>query len=608
MGASFFSSTSLVINIKETDMTSTYQAAIAVCAVLLAGQCVATTTEPATLVFTDGNVITMDATRTIAQAVAVRGNQIVAVGSNADIQAYIAKGTKVIHLNGKSLMPGFIDAHMHPVQGGQDLGKCSADDVSQPVAAIAAKVIKECLPKEVAVTPNKWIEVVNVNPSNFVATLADLDKISSKRPVILEGIDGHTSWLNSVALKLTKISDATPDPQGGQIERDAKGHATGFLKDAAQEYVQHVMPKQPLAQRSAMAIKAFDLIRSKGITSVQDAYVGSDEFEVYEDLEKSKRLGIRVRATIRSTITDDEAEYQRLEGIRAHFEGHPLVRADAVKIFSDGVVEYPTQTAAMMEPYLDADGKPTTNYGGRYFKEEVLNNYVARLDKDGFTIHVHSIGDYTTHAALNAFAHAREANGANDQRHQITHLQFVDPADYPRFAQLNVYADMQLYWALPEEYTMEATKPYVNADSFLHMYPAASLKKAGAVIAGCSDWPVDALPGDPMPNTPLSAMQIAMTRTNPNKESKFYGQVLNADEAVDLDTMMAAYTINAAKAMKQDKTTGTIEVGKLADLVVLGRNPLTTAPNKLSAIPVQFTIFDGAIAYQLSPGGVAIAH
>jgi hypothetical protein len=589
-------------------MNLNYRAMLVMFSILAAGHCVAASDDPASLVFTDGNVITMNATHTIAQAVAVRGNQIIVVGSNNDVAPYIGKNTKVIHLNGKTLMPGFIDAHMHPVQGGLDLGKCSADDVAQPVAAIAAKVIKECLPKEVGVTPNKWIEVVNVNPSNFVATFADLDKISNKRPVILEGIDGHTSWLNSVAIKLAQITDATPDPQGGSIARDVKGHATGFLKDAAQEYAQKVMPKLPLAQRSAMAIKAFDLIRSKGITSVQDAWVGPGEMEVYEALEKSNQLRIRVRATLKSTITNDEAEYQRLEAIRAHFVGHPLVRADAVKIFSDGVVEYPTQTAAMIEPYLDENGNPTTNYGGRYFKEDVLNNYVARLDKDGFTIHVHSIGDYTTHAALNAFEHAREVNGANDNRHQITHLQFVEPSDYPRFAKLNVFADMQLFWALPEEYTMEATKPFIDADRFLHMYPAASLKKAGATIAGCSDWPVDASPGDPMPNTPLSSMQIAMTRTNPNPESKFYGQVLNADEDVDLDTMLTAYTINAARAMKQETTTGSIEVGKLADLVVLGRNPLTTAPSKLSAIPVQFTIFDGGIVYQLTPGGVALGH
>ena len=560
--------------------------------------------EPATMVFTDGNVLTMNATRAVVQSVAIRGNQIVAVGSNLDTEPFIGTGTKVIHLYGKTLLPGFIDTHIHPVQGAERLGKCSADDVAQPVALIAAKVLKECVAKEKNATPASWIEVVNVNPSNFVATAADLDKISLKRPVILLGTDGHTAWVNNVALKLSKITDATADPAGGQIERDVHGHATGFLKDDAQEFAIAAMPKLPLAQRTALSIKALELIRSKGITSVQDAWVGPEEMEVYTALEKSNKLHMRVRATLRSTITEDEAEFQRLIAIRTQYQNHPLIRADAVKIFSDGVIEFPTQTAAMIAPYGDGKGNLTANYGGRYFKEATLNNYVARLDKEGFTIHVHSIGDYTTHAALNAFEFAADKNGANDLRHQITHLQIVDPADYSRFAKLNVYADMQLFWAFPEEYSVEAVQPFIAPESFQHMYPAGSLKAAGAIIAGASDWPVDAAPGNPMPNTPLSSMQAGITRQNSNSASPYFGKVLSPYERVDIQTMLAAYTINAAKAMKQDQITGSIEVGKLADLVVLGRNPMTIAPEKLADIPVLTTIFDGAVLYQFN----AAAH
>lgn len=576
-------------------LTSFASAALALSLVL---QQAGAADQPATLVFRNGNVLTMNAGRTVAQAVAVRGNEIVAVGSDAEVATLIGKHTRVIDLHGQTLMPGFIDAHIHPVMGALDLNKCSAEGAPMSVADLVAKVVKDCVSKEAGAASTKWVEVVNVNPSNFVATTADLDKISAKRPVALRGIDGHTSWLNSAALKLTKITDSTPDPEGGQIDRDAHGHATGFLKDAAQDVVDALIPQPPLAQRVALAGKAFNLIRSKGITSVQDAWAGPNALEVYEAMEKSGHLNLRVRATIRSTITDTDAEYQRLIGIRSHFAGHPLVRADAVKIFSDGVIEYPTQTAAMMEPYLGADGKPTTNYGGRYFKEDVLNRYVTRLDKEGFTIHVHSIGDYTTHVALNAFEIARGVNGANDNRHQITHLQVVDPADYPRFAQLNVFADMQLFWAVPEEYTVEATKPFIDAQRYDHMYPAGSLHKAGAVIAGCSDWPVDAAPGDPMPNTPLSSMQIAITRQNATPGSKYLGQYLGRDEALDLDTMLAAYTINAARAMKQEATTGSIETGKLADLVVLGKNPLSEPADHLAAIPVRLTVFDGKIVYR----------
>ncbi len=554
--------------------------------------------EPATIVFTGGKVMTMDSQRSVAQSVAVRGNKIVAVGSDAEMVAYVGAKTQVVNLDGKTLLPGFIDAHIHPVMGAERLGKCSADDVAQPIAKVVEHVMNDCLPKEVGATEGKWIEVVNINPANFVATAADLDKISAARPVILEGTDGHTSWVNTMGMKLAHISAATPDPVGGQIERDAKGQPTGFLKDAGQDLAMAVIPPVSPEQRTALAQTALDLIRSKGITSVQDAWAAPDAMDVYETLEKNGQLKMRVRATLRSEIIDNEVEYKRLAAIRAHFEGHPLIRADAVKIFSDGVIEYPTQTAAMIQPYLDGKGHPTANYGGRYFDLDVLNRYVAHLDKDGFTVHVHSIGDFTTHAALDAFQYARDKNGVSDNRHQITHLQIVDSADFPRFMKLGVIANMQLFWAAPNDYSIEALQPYIASERFLHMYPAGSLKAAGAMIAGSSDWPVDAAPGDPMPNTPLTSIQMGMTRQEQDPSSKHFGEVLNPDERVDLDTMLAAYTINAAKALKQEATTGSIEAGKLADLVVLDSDLSTTAPNKIAAVQVRYTVLDGAIVYQ----------
>ena len=555
-----------------------------------------TASTSATLIFKNGIVLTMDDHQTQAQAVAIADNKIIAVGNNEAISTFANKHTKIIDLHGKTLLPGFIDAHIHPVMGALRLGKCSADDVATDIAQLSKKIVRSCDIKHLK--NDQWLEVVNVNPSNFVATTKDLDKISKTRPVILFGTDGHTAWVNSVALQLSQITDQTPDPAGGHIERDAQGHATGFLIDDAQDFATNVMPKLSVAERAKRTRTALGLIQANGITSLQDAWAGPDTIEIYEALANNKQLTMRVRATIKSKIIDDEQEYQRLKNIRDHFQNHPLIRADAVKIFSDGVLEFPTQSAAMIHPYLDAKGQPTNNYGGRYFKTDVLNNYVARLDKEGFTVHVHSIGDYTTHAALDAFAYAKEHNGRNDNRHQITHLQIIDPADYARFAQLNVFADMQLYWAIPEEYSVDAVKPFINDDLFQHQYPAASLAKAGAVIAGASDWPVDASPDSLMPNTPLTAMQAAATRQNLNKHSKFYKQILNADERLDIPTMLAAYTINAARAIKADKSVGSIVVGKLADLVVLGANPLQSNVQKIGQISVQMTVFNGAIVYK----------
>jgi hypothetical protein len=568
--------------------------------------CLGDSPEPATLVMRGGRVHTMDARGTQATAVAVRGNHIVAVGSDADVYRYIGARTQVIELQGHAVLPGFIDTHIHPVMGAERLAQCSVDGVQLTVADIVSYALADCLPFEQNPSPEKWIQIANVNPAGFVATTTDLDQISSTRPVALHGIDGHTEWVNHVALQRAGITAATPDPVGGQIERDANGEPTGFLKDDAQGLVDSIIPPLSADDRIALTAQALALARSHGITSVQDAWASQEALDTYEAMEGARTLDMRVRASLMSTIGDDEAEYQRLIGIRAHFAGHPLVRADSVKIFSDGVIEYPTQTAAMTKPYLDANGQPTANLGGRYFDTAVLGRYVTRLDKEGFSVHVHSIGDYTTHALLDAFETAKAANGDTGNRHEIAHLQIVDPADFPRFAQLGVYANMQLFWALPDEYSIDAVQPFIAPDLFRYMYPAGSLKAAGATIIGGSDWPVDAMPGDPMPNTPLSAAQSAITRANPF-EPAYAGMTLDIEEAVTIDDVMAAYTINAARALKQDATTGSIEVGKLADLVILDQDPWQVDPTALLGVTVLDTIFDGRIVHDAASAGAATA-
>ena len=553
--------------------------------------------SPATLVLRGGKVLTMDAGRTVATAVAVYGNRIVAVGDDAAVSSYIGPDTKVVELAGRSVLPGFIDAHIHPVLGAERLGQCSMDGETLTIAEVLPR-IQACVDAEVDPAPDKWIQVVNVNPATFVATANDLDTISTTRPILMSGIDGHTAWANHKALQLAGITKDTPDPAGGQIERDAKGVPTGFLKDAAQDLVVAVVPPLSLAERMALTQQALDLARARGITTVQDAWASEDVMDVYAALADAGKMKMRVRATLASDIVDDEAEYQRLIGIRARFANHPLIRANAVKIFSDGVIEYPTQTAAMITPYLDGKGHETTNYGGRYFEQDTLNAYVARLDAEGFTINVHSIGDFTTHAVLDAFEFAQGVNGASDNRHQISHLQIVDPGDFARFAELGVIANMQLFWALPDVYTIDSVQPYLQPERHKLMYPAGSLVRAGATLVGGSDWPVDVFPWDPMPNTPLTAAYNGITRKNPIPDDPLFGQVLNADEAVTLDDMLAAYTINAAQATRQESSLGSIEVGKIADFVVVDQDLETIAPEGLLTAAVQLTILDGAVVYE----------
>lgn len=554
-------------------------------------------TAPATLVLRGGRVHTMDGHRTVASAIAIRGERIAAVGDDALASALIGPGTEVIELGGRMVLPGFIDAHIHSVAGSEDLDKCSLGDQPLDLAQVRAAV-QACVAAAPAGTADDWFEVVNVNPAGLVMTRGDLDTMLPARPLLLRGTDHHTAWTNTRGLQVAGVSAATPDPAGGSIERDAQGNPTGFLKDPpAIELVAAAIPAPTLAQRMAKERIALAQHNALGITSFQDALATPDVLAVYAALEAGKELTARVRATLASSVVDDEAEYSRLKAVRASYAtGHPRLRADAVKIFADGVIEYPTQTAALLKPYLDGHGNPTGNYGGRYVDPAVLERYVTRLDAEGFTVHVHAIGDATARGALDAFEKARQTNGPSAQQHQIAHLQIVDPADFARFAKLGVAANMQLLWAIPDVYSIDAVQPYIDPTSFRYMYPAASLRNAGALLVGGSDWPVST-------ENPLLAIATGVLRTNPDS-----GLVLNAEQRVSLDDMLAAYTINAAKALKQEQRTGSLEPGKLADLVVIDRDLSAIAPEQIALASVQLTLLDGQRVFDAARQPAAAAR
>ncbi|MFT3956721.1 MAG: amidohydrolase [Piscinibacter sp.] len=552
--------------------------------------------EPATVVLRGGRVHTMDAQRTVASAIALRGERIVAVGDDGQVSALIGPDTEVIELGGRMVLPGFIDAHIHSVVGSADLDKCSLGDQALALAQVRAAV-QACVTAAPAGGADDWFEVVHVNPAGLVMNRSDLDTMLAPRPLLLRGTDHHTAWLNTRGLALAGITAATADPAGGSIERDAGGNPTGFLKDSAIELAEAAIPAPTLAQRVAKERIALAQHNALGITSFQDALATPEVLDVYAALEAGNELSARVRATLASSVVDDEAEYARLKAVRATYaSGHPRLRADAVKVFADGVIEYPTQTAALLKPYLDGHGNPTSNYGGRYIDQAVLDRYVTRLDAEGFTVHVHAIGDATARSALDAFAKARQANGPSPHRHQIAHLQIVDPADFPRFAALDVAANMQLLWAIPDVYSIDAVQPYIDPTSFRYMYPAASLRRAGALLVGGSDWPVST-------ENPLLAIATGVLRTNPDS-----GLVLNAEQRVSLDDMLAAYTINAAKALKQEHNTGSLEAGKLADLVVIDRDLGAIAPEEIALASVQLTLLDGRRVFDAASTATSAAR
>jgi predicted amidohydrolase YtcJ len=541
---------------------------------------------PADLVLLHGKIHTEDAGRSVVQALAVRGNAIVAAGTDQAVAAFVGQSTHTVDLHGRVVLPGIIDAHTHPAQSAQDLGKCSLDDKALAPPDIKSRV-RTCL-KERPGERTQWFEVVMVNPSGLTLTLADLDSMLPDRPMLLSGSDGHTVWANSSALNLAHITAATKDPAGGHIERDATGRATGTLRDSAAEMALAAKPVPSLDHEVAQLDEAFDSMRAAGITSVQDAAVDDHTMQIYKRLYDAHRLNMRVRGSYHLKNLHEPAAVLIGEAVkfRAKWAIDPdFLRADAVKIFADGVIEYPSQTAALLEPYLDAQGRPTRNRGPSYFEQDNLNQIVTAADAAGLTVHIHAIGDRAVRSALDAFAEARRRNGALDNRGQIAHLELINPADFPRFKELGVTANFQLLWAQRDDYVEGATVKYLGPERSRYLYPARSLRDAGAKIAGGSDWGVSSF-------NAFAAMEHAITRSEARGRP-----ALLPEQSLSLQDMVDAYTINAAFALKQERTTGSIEAGKRGDFIVLDRDVFAIDAFDLHDTQVMATYLDGREVY-----------
>jgi predicted amidohydrolase YtcJ len=559
---------------------------------LLFGFASAAVPVPADLVLLHGKIHTEDPSRSVVQALAVRGNTIVAAGTDQNIGAFIGPGTRKVDLGGRVVLPGIIDAHTHPAQSAQDLGKCSLDDKPLAPAEIKSRVAG-CL-KEQPGERTQWFEVTMVNPSRLTLTLADLDSMLSERPLLLEGSDGHTIWANSPALKLAGITAATQDPQGGHIERDTAGRPTGTLRDTAAEIALAAEPAASLDQEASQLDKALESMRAAGITSVQDAAVDEHWMQIYKRLYDAHRLNMRVRASFHLKNLHEPAAVLIDKAIqfRAKWAIDPdFLRADAVKIFADGVVEYPSQTASLLEPYLDAQGRPTHNRGPSYFTQDNLNRIVTAADAAGLTVHIHAIGDRAVRSALDAFADARRSNGTLDNRDQIAHLEVIDPADFSRFKELGVIANFQLLWAERDDYVENATIKYLGPRRSRYLYPARSLRDAGALIVGGSDWGVSSFDA-------FTAMEHAITRSEERGKP-----VLLPEQSLTLQDMVDAYTINAAWALKQERTTGSLEAGKRGDFIVLDRDIFSIDPFDLHGTEVLATYLDGHEVYAANTNG-----
>ena len=541
---------------------------------------------PAELVLLHGKIHTEDRDRSLAQAMALSGNTIVAVGTDRAVRKWLGPASQVVDLRGRVVLPGIIDAHTHPADGALQLGRCSLGDELLAPAAIKARVAA-CLRKSPG-DRSAWFQVVQVNSSGLALTLNELDSMLAERPFTLYETSGHSLWANSAALAAAGISAATPDPTGGRIEHDAAGNPTGTLRDAAMDIVLNATPPASLEVEARQLDRTLKAMRATGITSVQDAAVDEHLMRIYRRLYTLRRLKMRVRGAF---LLSDLGEptgvlIARAIKFRDSWAVDPdFLRADAIKIYGDGDIEYPGQTASLLEPYLDAAGRPTENRGPSYYTQENLEHLVTAADAAGFSVHVHAIGDRAVRSALDAFAAARRQNGPLDNRHQLAHLELVDPADFPRFRELGVIANLQLLWAQLDDYMTAATIPYLGPERSRHLYPARELYDAGALIAGGSDWNVSSY-------NAFIAMEHAITRSNAQGEPP-----LLPEQAIGLQQMVDAYTINAAYALKQERTTGSLEPGKRGDFIVLDRDIFAIDPFQLHRTRVLATYLDGRKVY-----------
>jgi predicted amidohydrolase YtcJ len=528
------------------------------------------------LILMGAPVYTADAARRWAGAVALRGGRIAAVGAERDVLALRGPETRVLSLDGGMIVPGFQDAHAHPLTSGLELLRCSLTDTDPDGYEAAVARWSADHPDAPWLLGGGWR--MDAFPGG-VPPAGLLDRLVPDRPVWLESRDAHSGWANAPALALAGVTAATTDPPRGRLERDERGVPTGVLHEEAMRLVERVVPP-PSADELARALAtAQAYLHRLGVSAWQDAWVLPAQLDAYRAAAAAGSLSARVVAALKWQPEAGEGQLADLvEQRRATRVGR--LRASAVKIVQDGVFE--NFTAAMLDPYLGGGER-----GISMLPADELARVVTLLDREGFDVHVHAIGDRAVREALDAFAAAARANGRRDARHQIAHLQFVHPDDRHRFRRLGVVANVQPFWAVLDGYMRELTLPFVSAERAAWQYPWASLRRAGATLAFGSDWSVST-------PDPLALIEVAVTRVAPDDRS---GEPFLPAERLDLPAALDAATIGAAYANRLDAETGSIEPGKLADLAVLDRDLFDPAAGPVGDARVLATFVGGVVVH-----------
>jgi hypothetical protein len=571
------------------------------------------TEAPADRVYRNGAVFTADGQNPAAEAVAIRDGRIVYVGSNEGALPFIGPATKITDLKGGFLMPGLVDGHLHPLEAGLKLRSCSLNYESLTVEEVEQRV-QACLDKTRSQEPDGWLEVVSwfqesMRPAGVKTSRATLDVLKTSRPIIVRSSFGHTVLANSRALALAKFTKATPDPAGGKIWRDADGNPTGLLEDSAYTVFSDLIPKPTAEENISAAKTAQEALNRQGVTSFLDADAAPEDLAAFAAVQAAGQLTVRAHFAPLIAVTqgsDPAGAVAKVVEFRKTYDqggikAKPGITVRNAKLFLDGVIAAPALTGAVLEPYRVNSGTQENpqwvagqNHGPAvYFPAQALAEILTRLGRAGIDPHMHADGDGAVRAALDAVEAMRKELDGVDIRPAIAHDEIVGPADFPRFRTLNTTPVLSFQWEKPAGDTVGLTN-YFGPERMKILEPAGSLAAAGARIAFGSDWPVDAL-------DEWFALKVGVTRTNsPGAPPEFRGR-LGEDPGLSREAVLKAATINAAYELHEDEVTGSLQIGKFADLIVLDRNPLKIAAEDIANMHVLETVVGGRTVYDAAP-------
>jgi predicted amidohydrolase YtcJ len=546
----------------------------------------------------NGTIYTIDDKNTVAEAIAVKDGKILYVGTKAGAEAFKGNATDIVDLNGKFVMPGFVDAHVHaPGTAMTELYDIYLyEDLTKEDTLATVKAFVDTNPDLTEYWGSGFSVGIANDPKGPKAEW--LDEICADKPIILTSNDGHNRWLNTKAFEMNGITKDTPNPEGGLIHKDpVTGELWGDITDASSLIT---MTQTYTADQEREALKAFqESMHGWGYTAIMSIAPIDVDPARYQELEKKGDLKLRVN--LAKEIENDkpfDPQIQSLVDMKEKYDSD-LIDVTTAKYFADGVVE--GTTAYLLQPYDAATGLAPDYVSEFYWNPDELDQYFDKTMKAGFQIHVHSIGDASTRLVLDSFEYAQAKNPTIEPRNVITHLQLVDDADKPRFGKLKVIAALQPYWHLKEPGWWDTVDSVnLGKDRGYKEYPVKSLLDNGAILTSSGDHPVSPI------NNPFWAIEADVTRNLNNAE--FYGVdditdindptwLLNPAERVSVMDMVKAYTVNGAYELYREKSIGTLENGKYADMIVVDQDIFKVNPLDIDKTKVLTTIFNGSVVY-----------